>query len=165
MKLRRDDEAAIQRAGIEWLRLVLGREYVVLHVPNGGARSKVEAAILIGLGVLPGAADIFILRGGFAGVMEVKDARGKLSPAQEGFRDECRRKEISWALVRSVQDIEDGVVAWGLVERRGRTVRLVSAGGVRGVGREAGAVGRRVTESGAAVSGVPSEDRGEQSAE
>lgn len=54
-------------------------------VPNGGARSKVTAAILKAEGVLPGVPDVILLepRGGFHGMaMEFKAGRGSLTSEQ-----------------------------------------------------------------------------------
>jgi hypothetical protein len=57
------------------------------HTPNGGARRKTEAAILKGLGVRAGVADICILHAGQFYALELK-APGRCSTeAQIAFRD------------------------------------------------------------------------------
>jgi len=52
---RQQPEAQIQRAVIQHLRLRPAAGVFAFHVPNGGARRPIEAAILKGLGVTAGA--------------------------------------------------------------------------------------------------------------
>ena len=119
MKRRRaQPEAELQRAIVEGLRLLLGRWYLVLHVPNGGARRKTEAAILKGLGVVAGAGDILICGAGFSGWLEVKAPRRLQSPAQREFDQACQVRGIPYAVVDDVETaLAIVVAAWGLAER------------------------------------------------
>ena len=50
-----------QQALAQWLDLVVGPR-AWCHVPNGGARRKVEAARMTAIGVKPGVPDILIFR-------------------------------------------------------------------------------------------------------
>ena len=76
------------------------------HVPNGGKRTRVEAAILVGQGVRAGVPDLVILpTAGVAMFAELKATKGKLSDAQEYWRDRLREHEYPWALIRSVEDM------------------------------------------------------------
>lgn len=116
-------EQVLQIAAINYLRLALP-DCIALHVPNGGKRGKVEAKILKAMGVLAGAPDILIVWGwlhtgmlGGAGWIELKAGKGKLSEAQEEFRDDCKRKGIFWAEARSLYDCERAVRSWGLRPR------------------------------------------------
>src|SRR6516165_1089854 len=52
------------------------------HVPNGGRRSPIEAAIMKSLGIVPGIPDLLSIRGGRLYALELKVAGGRLSPAQ-----------------------------------------------------------------------------------
>jgi VRR-NUC domain len=61
------------------------------HIPNGGLRSKVEAAILRGHGVKPGAPDLLIVANGKAHFLEVKTEAGRVSQAQADCHEELRR--------------------------------------------------------------------------
>jgi hypothetical protein len=61
---RRRSEDAIQRAVFEHLRARPARGVFCFHVPNGGYRSRTEAAILKGIGVTPGVPDVIAIRGG-----------------------------------------------------------------------------------------------------
>jgi hypothetical protein len=79
---RQQPEAAIQRAVFEHLRCRPAPNTFAWHTPNGGLRSKVEAAILKGLGVVAGVPDIVAVRGDQMYCLELKSAGGRLSPSQ-----------------------------------------------------------------------------------
>jgi hypothetical protein len=57
------------------------------HVPNGGARRPIEAAILKGLGVVPGVPDVIAIKGGHVFALEIKVIGGRLCPAQRATHD------------------------------------------------------------------------------
>ena len=61
---RRQPEAKLQRAVIKHLAWRAPKDAFFFHVANGGWRSRVEAAILNGLGVTPGVPDILIVHRG-----------------------------------------------------------------------------------------------------
>jgi len=116
-------EQKLQIAAVEFLRLALP-DCQILHVPNGGKRTKAEAAILKAMGVVAGAPDILIAWGwahtgmlNGSGWIELKAGGGRLSKAQEDFRDDCRRKGIFWAEARSLDECEQAVRSWGLRPR------------------------------------------------
>jgi len=54
----------------------------MFHVPNGGKRSPIEAAILKGLGVTAGVPDIIAIRAGHAYGLELKADGGKPTSKQ-----------------------------------------------------------------------------------
>lgn len=111
---KRRPEDALQRAIIKYLRLALPRA-LVFHIPNGGARSKTEAAILKGLGVLPGIPDVAIIpAGGIARFIEVKAPKGRVSEAQSTLHAQMASLGIPYAVVRSMDDVEGALTAWGL---------------------------------------------------
>lgn len=83
------EESNHQRAYFRWARLhpVARRAFAI---PNGGARSKITAAILKAEGVTAGVPDIAlpVARGGCNGLwIEMKHGRNKLSPEQALFAD------------------------------------------------------------------------------
>ena len=92
---RRRPEAAIQRAVFQHLRARAAPGVLAFHVPNGGYRKPVEAAIMKGLGVAPGVADVLLFRPGAcphccsAGLegfaLELKSDGGRLTDAQREF--------------------------------------------------------------------------------
>ena len=58
-----DEEHRIQCACVRWFRLQYPRLHERLFaVPNGGGRSKTEAARLVGEGVMPGVSDLILLK-------------------------------------------------------------------------------------------------------
>jgi hypothetical protein len=87
MPARRRHEQEIQRSVVQHLRRRGARGAVWWHVPNGGARRKTEAAILKGLGVRAGVADICVVHGGKFFALELKAPSGRSTPAQMAFRD------------------------------------------------------------------------------
>ncbi len=104
-KLQRAEDR-IQRAVVEYLQHLanLGRlDYFA--VPNGGRRSKIEAAIMVGLGVRKGVPDLVILlRGGGVVFIELKQPRGELSPHQELWRDRLQGLGFAWHTADNVAD-------------------------------------------------------------
>jgi len=115
--MSRELEAPIQVAIVEYLRLALPGA-LVFAIPNGGLRSKREAARMVRQGVLPGVADLQILGPWeFTAFIEVKPRGRKLEPAQERFRDYCHQNMIPWACCRSIDDAYVALVSWGLKPR------------------------------------------------
>ncbi|QRZ15575.1 VRR-NUC domain-containing protein [Paracoccus methylovorus] len=107
-RLRRGrPEADIQRQIVALLRAVLPKGAIVHHAANevgGGRHARARQAILAGMGVHAGFSDLVVLSEGRALFLEVKSARGRLSPAQTGFRDGVQAQGFAWALVRSPED-------------------------------------------------------------
>lgn len=74
-----------------WVALNLGRFpelRLMHHIPNGGKRSKSEAARFKAMGVKAGVSDIFlpVARGGYHGLyIELKAKDGRLSKDQANF--------------------------------------------------------------------------------
>jgi hypothetical protein len=101
------EEDAIQRAVVTYLRTVLVN-CQVFAVPNGGARRRIEAAILKSTGTMAGVPDLIISRPlGHVAYLEIKAGKGKLSEAQAGFRDWCHANGTPWGLIRSIDDARD----------------------------------------------------------
>jgi len=137
---RQQPEAEIQVAIVEALRLVLGRHYLVVAVPNGGQRSRVEAAIMQRTGTLAGAGDLVITGAGFSGWMEVKANGPKLSKAQIAFRWECAKRGIPYAVVNSIDAALETCVAWGIAARsQDGAVRALPSRAVGALAGEPGA--------------------------
>lgn len=109
-------EDQIQRAIIAYLRTVLP-DAVVHHSPNGGLRTKAQAAKFKAAGVVPGWPDITILRRGMARFMEVKTVTGRMSPHQNEFRNFCIRNGFPLAIVHSVDEAKEALRMWGIETR------------------------------------------------
>jgi hypothetical protein len=88
-KRKSHPEDDLQLNCVKWFRLQYPQHYHrFFHVPNGGSRSKVEAARFKGLGVLAGVSDLFLLVpvGSWCGmIMELKSEKGKLTESQSDF--------------------------------------------------------------------------------
>lgn len=121
MKKRGTPEADIQRAIVSLLRAVLPKGSIVHHAVNeiasGGHAGHVRQAILVGMGVHPGFADLVVLSQGKVIFLEVKSSTGRLRPAQEAFRDAVTQQGFGWALVRSVDDAVGALRAHGFATR------------------------------------------------
>ena len=85
------EEQEIQTAFFEWAKWQESRFpelRLMHHIPNGGKRSKVEAAIFKGIGVKSGVPDVFLPtpRGIYHGLyIEFKARNGRPSKDQEKF--------------------------------------------------------------------------------
>lgn len=114
---RKTPEADAQRAIVALLRVVLPRGSIVHHSANevtgGGAKARQRQAILVGMGVFAGFSDLIIISEGRVMFLEVKSRAGRLTEAQERFRDLVRAQGLPWALVRTPQDAVAALQAAG----------------------------------------------------
>jgi VRR-NUC domain len=91
MTRRNQPEAILQRSLVEHLRWCARGDVWWTHIPNGGSRSPIEAAIFKSLGVRPGSPDLLIIRAGAPLFLELKALGRKLSPVQTECHDALRR--------------------------------------------------------------------------
>lgn len=100
-------EDKIQAAIVAYIRAVAPR-CIVFAVPNGGLRSKREAAKLKWTGVLPGIPDLIVLapHGVTIGI-EVKAPEGKPSREQVKIGEEMLMLGHWWHLARSIDDARE----------------------------------------------------------
>ena len=124
MKRRGTPEADLQRSVVQALRFALPRSAIIHHSANevteAGPRGAKRQAILVGMGVHPGFADLMILCEGRVLFLELKSLKGRLSPSQEAFRDAVTAQGHGWSLVRSLDD------ALGALADHGFTTRLAA---------------------------------------
>ena len=124
MKRRGTPEADLQRAVVVALRFALPKRAIIHHCANevteAGPRGAKRQAILVGMGVHAGFADLMVLCGGRVLFLELKSLKSSLSPAQEVFRDAVMAQGFGWAMVRSLDD------ALGALADHGFTTRVVS---------------------------------------
>ncbi len=108
MKRRGTPEADLQRSVVTALKFALPRTAIIHHCANEvtepGPRGAKRQAILVGMGVHPGFADLMVLCDSRVLFLELKSLKGRLSPEQEAFRDAVLAQGFGWALVRSVDD-------------------------------------------------------------
>ena len=122
MKRRGTPEADLQRAVIQALYFALPRTAIIHHCANEvtepGPRGAKRQAILVGMGVHSGFADLIVISGGRVLFLELKSLKGRLSSAQEAFRGAVLAQGFVWALVRSLDD------ALGALADNGFTTRV-----------------------------------------
>lgn len=97
-----------QRVVVQWLEM---HGVLFAHVPNGGYRRPVEAAIFRGLGVQPGVPDLLIfdpppLADGYCGTaIELKRRQGgRLTPRQREWLEALRRRRWYTAVCRGADE-------------------------------------------------------------
>lgn len=108
-------EQNLQKCVVDWLSLIKP-PCVWFAVPNGGYRSAIEAAIFKGLGVKPGVSDLVFLWGRGAGCVELKSGTGKQTDLQKEFEYWCSQNGVNYSLARSLEDVRNCLVDWGLLE-------------------------------------------------
>lgn len=127
MKRRGTPEADLQRVVVQALRFALPRSAIIHHCANevteAGPRGAKRQAILVGMGVHPGFADLMVLCDGRVLFLELKSVKGRLSPAQEAFRDAMLAQGHGWALVRSLDDALGALADHGFTTRVAAPVR------------------------------------------
>lgn len=79
------EEDSIQRAVCQHLRQRGAPGLLWFHVPNGGRRRPIEAAIMKGLGVQAGVSDLILLCRGRFYALELKSDTGRPTEAQMEF--------------------------------------------------------------------------------
>lgn len=108
-------ESNIQRAFVAWFRLQFPDYALNLtSVPNGGARRKVEAAIMKAEGMTAGAADLLLLvpRGGYGAMgIEFKTTQkdSRQSPAQKRWQEAFERVGNKYVIVRTFDEAVEAV--------------------------------------------------------
>lgn len=113
----RNMESQIQAAIVAWVRLV-APSCLIFAVPNGGFRTKAEAAKLKWTGTLAGVPDLVIIdEHGLAYFLEIKQVDGVLSQVQKDFRDMCRQRKWPWRVATSINDARDALKAWNIKTR------------------------------------------------
>ena len=121
MKRRGTPEADLQRAVVHALRFALPRGTIIHHSANEvaepGPRGVRRQAILVGMGVHPGFADLMVISGGRVLFLELKSPKGRLRVEQEAFRDAVLAQGFGWALVRSLDDALGALADHGFATR------------------------------------------------
>lgn len=101
-------ESRLQQSCVKWFRYQYRKHSnLLIAVPNGGARSRKEAAIMKGEGVTPGAADLLLLipKGdcGALGI-EMKVGKGKHSDYQKQWGRDFEAAGNKYIVCRSFDD-------------------------------------------------------------
>jgi hypothetical protein len=113
----RNAEARIQASVVAWVRLV-APQVLCFAVPNGGLRTKAEAALMRWTGVVAGIPDlVLVFPGGRCAFWEIKTGIGKLSLAQEDMLARLDDMDVPYAIIRSIDDARRDLHALGISTR------------------------------------------------
>lgn len=123
MARRRYIEDALHINVVRFLRVALPPEAVLWHTPNGGLRSKREAAKLKAFGTLAGMPDLFILYAGTLHGIELKAPKGVVQASQKDAAYLLFRAGCTTHVCRSVEEVETALKLNG-VPLRARSMGL-----------------------------------------
>jgi len=115
---RNRPEDIIQRAVFEHLRVRCAPGVFAFHPPNGGWRSRIEAAILKGLGVRAGVPDVIAVKDGRTYALEIKSPGGRLTAAQNAAHAALRAAGATVLTSYSLDDAISMLEEWGLLRGR-----------------------------------------------
>jgi hypothetical protein len=91
---------------------------LIFHVPNGGLRTKREAARLKWVGTLSGIPDLaLVLPGGQIRFIEVKTPVGRLSPEQMAIHSWLVALGTPCAVCQSVDEARRALDSWNVETR------------------------------------------------
>jgi hypothetical protein len=108
-------EQEIQKHVLQHLRQRGVPGLVYIHVPNGGKRRPIEAAILKGQGVRKGASDLLLWHDSKAFALELKAEGGKATPEQIQFLQDMQRAGANAALATGLNQALTCLEQWGLL--------------------------------------------------
>ncbi len=113
---RAKPEQAIQRAVFQHLKVRAAPGVFAFHVPNGGYRKPIEAAIMKGLGVTAGVPDVMVIFKGDVYALELKAEDGRPTEKQleavSNIRNAGGFACVVYGLDRALRCLE----AWGILK-------------------------------------------------
>lgn len=111
-------EHTTQTAIVRYLETVLPNTYRVVHVANN-PRSRVSGALEKARGAKKGFPDLIIIGPADRGCafLEVKKEGQYLRPEQKEWRDWLSGSGHEYAVVRSIEDVRETLVAWNVSTR------------------------------------------------
>jgi hypothetical protein len=112
---RQRPEAAIQRAVFQHLRARGTPGVFAFHVPNGGYRKPVEAAILRGMGVVAGVPDLIAIHNGRVFTLELKSPGGRTTDKQLATIAALREAGAFTAVAEGLDRALAVLESWGLL--------------------------------------------------
>lgn len=108
-------ESLVQKGVFQHLRLRGAFGLVAFAVPNGGWRSRTEAAIMSGMGVMPGVPDVLLFHCGKSYGLELKRLDGRVSAAQLEMHSRLRSAGMTVATAYGFDDALRHLQAWQLL--------------------------------------------------
>jgi len=118
---RRHSEQQLQKAVLEHLRWRGVPELFAFHVPNGGWRSPVEAAIFRALGVVACVPDILVIRNGQVFALELKTEHGRLTQTQAETQQRMRAAGATVDTAVELDAALERLEQWGLLSTQRAT--------------------------------------------
>jgi hypothetical protein len=118
MRMRKSSgrpEDAIQRAVFQHEKARKAPGTFMFHVPNGGKRKPIEAAIMKGLGVTAGVPDIIAIRAGHTFALELKAEGGKPSEKQIEVMATMEAAGATVTLATGLDAAIAQLEAWGIL--------------------------------------------------
>jgi hypothetical protein len=115
MSLRRQPEQAIQRTVVQHLQARAVPRTYWFHVPNGGSRRPIEAAILKTLGVRAGVPDMMVICNGRIYGLELKAEGGRTTEAQRLAHEELRAAGAEVGVAVGLDAALDQLEQWGVL--------------------------------------------------
>jgi hypothetical protein len=108
-------EQEIQKALFQHLAVRAASTVFAFHPANGGGRSRVEGAILKGMGVKAGVPDIIAIKNGQCYALELKASGGRLTPVQRDAHAALVAAGATVAVAYGIDDALARLEAWGLL--------------------------------------------------
>jgi VRR-NUC domain len=131
MTRRAQPEACLQRSVIAQLQWRARPGVWWTHIPLGGLRSKIEGAILRGLGTARGTPDLLIVADGKAHFLELKSAGGRATDAQRQCHEALRAAGAEVAVAHGIDEALAWLEVWNLLRRSsGKSTRSLGVGEV-----------------------------------
>lgn len=110
------EESKIQQTSVRWFRLQYPKLALLLFsVPNGGARRRIEGAIMKAEGVTVGVSDLLLLypSKGYHGLcIEMKTQKGRQQPSQKTWQLAVEDAGYKYVLCRSFDDFMTEINAY-----------------------------------------------------
>lgn len=109
-------ESALQKNCVQWFRLQFPQmARLLFSVPNGGKRSRVEAAIMKAEGTVGGVADLILLvpRGKYHSLcIEMKQGKGSQTANQKEWQKAAEAVGNKYIVVKSFEGFMDEIKAY-----------------------------------------------------
>lgn len=118
MPNRQLSEQAIQKALVQHLRTRAAPDVFWFHVPNGGYRRPIEAAILRGLGVKAGVPDLCFVHNSKFYCLELKAEKGRPTEAQLAALAALDKAGAFTALAHGLDRAVAVLEQWGILRGR-----------------------------------------------
>jgi len=112
------NERDIQRSVVQHLAWHAHPDAFCFHVPLGGYRKPIEAAILKSLGTIAGVPDLVCILYGRVYCVEIKTERGRVSDVQRVIHERLRRAGAEVAVAFGLEEVLATLMAWGVLTGR-----------------------------------------------